>query len=259
MPRKRAKGKKDSRKSRGRSAKEDSYFDLGDHIFKITTRHSRAQLWFDRGLRWCCGFNHEEAITCFKRALKFDPKCPMLFWGIGYANGSNYNNPTNLNTELAYSSSLKAKEMARERKISVIEHSLIEALSHRYEWPTANPIENPLGYQKMMEKRRIIYAQKMKIAHETSPDSTDVAYFYIEALMCLNAWNLWAVSPETGKHPAETDLAAALLEKHLKLHPFHAGLMHLYTDLNPLLSFLHYLALPTPMFSYFSLSVLIIC
>ena len=43
------------------------------------------------GLNWCYGFNHEEAIKCFKRALETDPTCPMVHWGIAYAAGPFYN------------------------------------------------------------------------------------------------------------------------------------------------------------------------
>ena len=34
-----------------------------------------AQRWFDRGLNWTYGFNHEEAIRCFEQALDADPGC----------------------------------------------------------------------------------------------------------------------------------------------------------------------------------------
>lgn len=38
----------------------DDYFNLGTYKRRITTSCSQAQLWFDRGLIWCYGFNHEE-------------------------------------------------------------------------------------------------------------------------------------------------------------------------------------------------------
>ena len=50
-----------------------------------------AQQWFDRGLAWVYGYNHEEAIVCFEQALKEDPACAMARWGIAYAIGPNYN------------------------------------------------------------------------------------------------------------------------------------------------------------------------
>jgi len=41
------------------------YFDLGDYSFPVTTNSEDAQLWFDRGLMWIYGYNHEEAIFLF--------------------------------------------------------------------------------------------------------------------------------------------------------------------------------------------------
>ncbi len=41
----------------------DEYYDLGGHSFPVTTSSAEAQLWFDRGLLWTYGYNHEEAIS----------------------------------------------------------------------------------------------------------------------------------------------------------------------------------------------------
>ena len=42
-----------------------SYFDLGGHSWPVTAT-AEAQTWFNRGLIWTYGFNHEEAIRCFE-------------------------------------------------------------------------------------------------------------------------------------------------------------------------------------------------
>ena len=68
-------------------------FDLGTFARPITTSSPGAQAWFDRGLAWTYGFNHEEAIACFQKAASEDPNCAMAFWGISYATGPNYNKP----------------------------------------------------------------------------------------------------------------------------------------------------------------------
>ena len=39
------------------------YYDLGSFTWPITTKHVSAQVWFDRGMAWCYGFNHDEAIA----------------------------------------------------------------------------------------------------------------------------------------------------------------------------------------------------
>ena len=70
-----------------------AYFDLGTYTRMVTTASPEAQLWFDRGLVWTYGYNHEEAIVCFEKALQHDPGCAMAQWGIAYAIGPNYNKP----------------------------------------------------------------------------------------------------------------------------------------------------------------------
>lgn len=61
------------------------YYDLGNHTRTVSTSSADAQLWFDRGLVWTYGFNHEEAVRCFEKAIEFDPNCAMAHWGVAYA------------------------------------------------------------------------------------------------------------------------------------------------------------------------------
>jgi hypothetical protein len=67
------------------------YFDLGRHTRHVSTRSTEAQRWFDLGLNWSFGFNHEEAVKCFQKALEADPGCVMAHWGVAYALGPFYN------------------------------------------------------------------------------------------------------------------------------------------------------------------------
>ena len=66
-------------------------FDLGAYRRPISTRSAETQRWFDLGLNWCYGFNQEEGIKCFEKALEIDPDCVMAHWGIAYAAGPFYN------------------------------------------------------------------------------------------------------------------------------------------------------------------------
>ena len=45
----------------------DYPYDLGPYSRKVTINSAEAQRWFDRGLNWCFGYHHEEAIACFAR------------------------------------------------------------------------------------------------------------------------------------------------------------------------------------------------
>src|SRR5687767_7063685 len=70
----------------------ERYYDIGDFNYKVSTESDEAQAWFNRGLAMCFGFNHEEAVRCFERALAADPGLAMAYWGLGYAWGPNINN-----------------------------------------------------------------------------------------------------------------------------------------------------------------------
>ena len=67
------------------------HFDLGSYRRPISTHSAETQRWFDIGLNWCYGFNHEEGIKCFEKALETDPECAFVHWGIAYAAGPFYN------------------------------------------------------------------------------------------------------------------------------------------------------------------------
>ena len=65
-------------------------YDLGQHSFTVSTTSPDAQLWFDRGLLWCYGYNHDESVACYKRALEFDPDCAMAAGAISPTAGFKY-------------------------------------------------------------------------------------------------------------------------------------------------------------------------
>ena len=123
-----------------------TYFDLGPYSRKVTTSSPEAQLWFDRGLNWLFGFNHGEAIKCFRQALQHDGECAMAHWGISYAAGPNYNVPwvryDPRGRQMALSAAYDAMQEARAHaaKASAVERAMIQALSARY--PQRGAIED---------------------------------------------------------------------------------------------------------------------
>ena len=54
-------------------------YDIGVISREISTDSADAQLWFDRGLGLAYGFNHEEAIVCFEKAIEADPNCAICY------------------------------------------------------------------------------------------------------------------------------------------------------------------------------------
>ena len=118
-------------------------FDLGTHSRRVSTRSPEAQRWFDIGLNWCYGFNHEEGIRCFEKALGFDPGGAMAHWGIAYASGPFYNltwqehgaAEAGKATRRCFEHVQLAKEAAG--GASPVERRLIEALAARFQKPHA--------------------------------------------------------------------------------------------------------------------------
>jgi hypothetical protein len=74
----------------------DYPYNLGPYSRKVTNSSADAQRWFDRGLNWCFGYHHKEAVACFEKVLEANPNCAMAHWGIAYAVGPNYNYPWEL-------------------------------------------------------------------------------------------------------------------------------------------------------------------
>ena len=122
----------------------DYPYDLGPYSRKVTTTSADAQRWFDRGLKWCFGYHHEEAVACFEKALETDPNCAMAHWGVGYAVGPNYNYPWELQDPAGKAAALaRAHDSAHAAlalvgRVTAPERALIEALPARY--PQRDPI-----------------------------------------------------------------------------------------------------------------------
>ena len=64
---------------------------MGDVHHPISTANKEAQRFFDQGLAFFYGFNHDEALGSFKRAAELNPQLVMAHRGIALALGSNYN------------------------------------------------------------------------------------------------------------------------------------------------------------------------
>ena len=97
------------------------YYNLGSHRLTITTSSPEGQLWFDRGLLWCYGFNHGEAVRCFRRALEADPDCAMAYWGIAHALGPNYNKPWDAFDESEFKSVLTEAYEATSKAVALLD------------------------------------------------------------------------------------------------------------------------------------------
>lgn len=202
------------------------YFDLGCHSRPINSV-PQAQTWFDRGLNWIYGYNHEEAISCFEKAIQADPDCAMANWGIAYSAGPNYNKPWEIFTEAEKAPALQQAHRALKEGLAIesadpLARALLEALVSRY--PTDPEIED---YQPYSEE----FAVAMKPIYEANPDDLDIAYFYVESLMNRTPWKLWDFRDGVPNQEASTSEVVEILEHAFDSDPKswdHPGLLHLY-------------------------------
>jgi tetratricopeptide (TPR) repeat protein len=188
---------------------------LGTHHRAIATSKPEAQKYFDQGLAFLYGFNHDEAIRAFTAAAQADPACAMAYWGIAYASGPHINNPvvTEARAQAAWEALGKAREHAA--RANEADRALIEALGARYAWP--QPQDRAL--------LDAAYAEAVRSAYAVHPKDADVAALFAEALMDLHPWDLWN---QDGTSKAWTPEIVSVLEDLLAWAPAHPLGLHLY-------------------------------
>jgi tetratricopeptide (TPR) repeat protein len=206
------------------------YFDLGDHHRTVSVASGEAQCWFDRGLVWTYGFNHEEAIRCFERVLEHDPNCAMAYWGIAYAAGPNYNRSWEQFDPISLAKIVERTHTASQRAIALCEHAspveqaLIVALGKRYQ--AARPVADFSVWNDA-------YADAMRDVYRTHPDDLDVVALFAEALLNRTPWKMWDLRAAAPAEGASTLEAMAALEAALATPAgrSHPGVLHLYIHL----------------------------
>ncbi|MBE1297190.1 MAG: hypothetical protein GJ678_13315 [Rhodobacteraceae bacterium] len=209
----------------------DSYYDLGDYACPVTTQSAAAQLWFNRGLIWTYGYNHQEACACFRRAIEADPGCAMAHWGLAYASGPNYNMPWELHDPatraealaIAYDATQTA--LARIEGCTPAERVLVEALAARY------PERAPVDEMRLWDHA---FADVMRAGFAEVSDHLDLRCVYVESLLNLTPWKMWDLKTGAPAKGAATLEAQEVLEAAFDTVPHamqHPGLLHLYVHL----------------------------
>jgi tetratricopeptide (TPR) repeat protein len=207
------------------------YFDLGRHTRRISTSSAAAQRWFDLGLNWCFGFNHEEGVKCFQKALEADPRCVLAHWGVAYGLGPFYNlawrefgeRETAAATALAHSHLVRAHTLST--NATDLENRLVGALASRFQKP------HPVAAQEY-DRWDDDYAAEMRRVHYDYPDDHDVMALFAEALITRTPRRLWDV--KSGRPAIRSDVveAIAVCERSITLakatgRPQHPAIAHM--------------------------------
>lgn len=207
------------------------YYNLGRYAREITSASDVAKTWFNRGLVWMFGFNHEAAVDCFEQALNADPDCGLAHWGMAHALGPNYNKPWEFFDPEERAQTLRranasmAAAQALSEKLSPVERDLIAALADRF--PSDATVEDYAPWNDA-------FADAMRGVYTKHPHDLDVVSFFVEAMMNRTPWLLWDLAHGKPAEGASTEEARTIIETAFATREDawdHPGLLHLYIHL----------------------------
>ncbi len=187
---------------------------MGHHHHPIVTSSPEAQKFFDQGMNFVWGFNHDEAARSFQRAAELDPKAAMPHWGIALALGPNINLDVDPEREKTAREETD-KALALSTAGPENERHYILALDKRYS--TA-----PQADLKQLARD---YSTAMGELSRRYPDDLDAATLYAESLMDLHPWLLWSADGTPNEGTLEI---VSVLESVLRRDPNHLGANHYY-------------------------------
>src|SRR6266581_3371924 len=185
---------------------------VGHVHFAVSTQNAEAQNYFDQGMAYLYGFNHEAAIRSFQHAGELDPNLAMAWWGVALALGPNINLDVDPDRE---KQAYDAVQTALTKNASPEEHDIIAALAMRY----SNDAKADL------KKLAADYSQAMGELSKKYPDDLDLATLYAESMMDLHPWKFWS---HEGKAAPQTEQIVSVLGSVLRRDPNHLGANHYY-------------------------------
>lgn len=187
---------------------------MGNQHHPMATSSPEAQKFFDQGMNFVWGFNHDEAARSFERAAELDPKAAMPHWGIALALGPNINLNVDAGREKAAREETD-KALALSEAGPENERAYILALDKRYSTaPQADLKQLARDFSKAMGELSRRY-----------PDDLDAATLYAESLMDLHPWRLWSADGTPNEGTLEI---VSVLESVLRRDPNHLGANHYY-------------------------------
>jgi len=187
---------------------------LGNVHWHVSTKNAEAQRFFDQGMKYLYGFNHESAVRSFQHATQLDPDLAMGYWGAALALGPNINLDVDADREKQAYDSVHAA-LAHEAHATASERGLFAALAKRY---SNDPKAD-------LKKLAADYSAAMRALTKKYPDDLDIATLYAESLMDLHPWKFWS---HDGKPNAGTTEIVSVLESVLRRNPNHLGANHSY-------------------------------
>lgn len=190
------------------------YPGLSAYTRQVTTTSPEAQRYFDQGLAFTYGFDHEMAIRSFQEAARLDPQCAMAWWGIANACGPNINAPAVDERHATWAWDAITQAQAAAVSGTPVEQALIHAQAQRYG-------EKYTADRKALDES---YAAAMRTVWQKHPTDADVGVLFAEALLDLRPWDQW--QPDGQPQPG-TEEVLATLKSVTAFSPDHPMAVHL--------------------------------
>lgn len=208
--------------------------DMGTYTRPVTTDNKTAQRYFDQGLKFIYGFNHDEAVRSFTAATQLDPGCAMAWWGIAYAQGPNYNASSMNDAREAAAWDAIQRALIELDNETLAEIALITATANRYSKPLIADESLSEEEQKKAKdadnkikgQRKANFASAMAKVWQQFPNDPDVGTIYADAMMVKNPWRVH--KPDGTPAREETQTIIDTLEAVMATTPDHPGATHLY-------------------------------
>lgn len=190
------------------------FTNIGTHNFSITTDSDLAQKYFNQGVIFAYGFNHEESFRSFKEVARLDTNCAMAYWGMAYVLGPNINLPMDAGVvHTAYEAVQKAVSLLDDETEK--EKDFVMALSKRY-------MKEPPKDRTPLDSAYIL---AMRELHQKYPEDSDAAAMFAESIMDLHPWDYWL---KDGTPQPWTAEILSTLEGVIEKETNHHGANHLY-------------------------------
>lgn len=193
---------------------EPLFSGLGPHTRSVTTDSPLCQKYFNQGLAFLFGFNHDEAIRSFEAAAQCDPDCAMAYWGIANASFEYMFNPSVDEAKVKTAFDALSRARSLEPHAAPVEQAMIEALAVRY-------VDRPPADRLPLDRA---YYTALRHVWKDYPDDGDIGSLVAQALFLTQREGQWAPN---GEAMPDTETVIDLLNRVLAKSPGHPFASHL--------------------------------
>ena len=178
----------------------------GTHQRMLTGAKPETQRYFDQGVAFITGFNHDEGLRAMEYAAQLDPECAMAWWGVALACSPHINNPGVAVARASQAHAAQARAEKFAAACTPAEKALIHAMGVRFS-------ADPKAKRAPLDEA---YRVAMRAVWTAHPEDADIGAWTADAMMMLRPWDLWR---KNGEAQPGTEEVLAVLEATLRLDP----------------------------------------